>query len=110
MGLAAIMMAMLAFLAAMILQVSRFGWRGAAFGARVRGTVGEVEISRNRGEKTTVVVHCLEAHPSAPAVVGLEMESSSALKRRSWALSLSADQARDLGRLLAEAAKGWPPK
>ncbi len=106
MGLAAIMLAALAFLAAMVLQVWRLGWRGAVFGARVRKTVGEVEVSRDLGGKTVFVVHRLEAHPNAPEVVGLEFESSSAMRRRSWAVSLRADQASDLGRLLAEAARG----
>lgn len=80
------------------------GFKGAMFGARVLGQVGEVSAPRRGFMSQKLKVHVLEAaDPSGPAI-GIELSSSGPGAWSMTPVSLTSSDARQLVRLLEQAA------
>jgi len=79
---------------------------GMTVGARVLREVGKVEAGQTQGLRRILEVHVLEPEPGQPAMVAV---GETTRGKGSWkfnAFRLSADQARQLARLLEQAAGG----
>jgi hypothetical protein len=85
----------------------RFGsLLGMAVGARVVRSVGKVESERAMGSRRTLEVHVLEPDPAQPSMVAVAETTRGNGAWKISAFKLSAEQARELARLLEQAAKG----
>ena len=88
-------------------MVRHRGFRGAMYGAEVSQTVGMLTLNPNRLAKSTVKVHRLSPRdPAAGPNVGMELGFSSVLG--AWEMrpvALTKQQAKDLSKLLGEAAE-----
>jgi len=86
--------------------VAHGGFRGAMFGARIRDTVGELDITSSRFMKQKLVIYRLDSErPSNDPAVGLEMRFTSFASYQMQPLPLTKSQARTLSQLLARAAE-----
>jgi hypothetical protein len=78
------------------------GLKGALFGARISGTVGELALGRTGPISTTLKLHRLEApEPGAPTV-GIEVKRSIA-SYHMMPIRLTSEQVTVLKELLAQA-------
>jgi len=79
------------------------GLKGAFFGARISGTVGDLELGRTGPISTTLQLHRLEApEPGAPRV-GIEVANRSIASYRRLPIRLTSEPATVLNELLAQA-------
>jgi hypothetical protein len=92
-------------LAYMLYQVVRNkGFRGAMFGARVAGTVGELDLGRRGMVRTRLKVHRLESKNTNSPEVGLEFVASTIGSWQMIPVALTKSEALELSTLLAQAA------
>ena len=88
---------------AFIYKVIRYkGFKAALFGAPIRRTVGELELSRSGFTSTILRVHVLGGDASKE--VGLELVSKSPLSYHMAPFTLSRGDAGALARLLEDAS------
>jgi hypothetical protein len=80
------------------------GFRGALFGAPVRSTVAEMALEPRGMVKTRLKLHEL-AGPTNGVKVGLEIIHSTVGSWQTVPVALSANEARQLAEMLAQAAR-----
>jgi hypothetical protein len=79
------------------------GFRGALFGARIRSTVGEMDLDGSGFTKRKLLIYRLE--PGSAAHIGIELRQRTLGSYQVEGISLSKSQARTLCQLLAKAAE-----
>ena len=90
-------------LAFVVLYIKRGSVRGVFIGGKIRRTVGETNGADARGFQTMVRVHTLDS-PDPSRAVAIEISTKVFSSLRWTPVTLAADDARMLSRLLAEAA------
>ena len=86
-----------------VLYLKRGSIKGVFIGGRIRNTIGETKGADSRGLFTVVRVHTLDS-PDPNRAVAVEISTKVLSSLRWTPVTLTADDARVLSRLLAEAA------
>lgn len=84
-------------------MIKHGGFKGAMFGAGIKHTLGEVSGSGPKMMSTLVRVHELDG-ASSEKKVGVEFVAKSVGSYQMMPISLSANEARDLAKMLNDAA------
>src|SRR6516225_5216489 len=74
--------------------VKNRGFKGAMFGAPVARTVGELDLGRIGGMRTTLRVHILQGRDATSPKVGLGLVSKSLTSASMGGIPLTSGQAR----------------
>jgi hypothetical protein len=83
--------------------VAHGGLRGAMFGARVKATVGEIDLNAGGFIKQKLLIYRLES--GSDADIGLELRATTLASYQMQPVPLTKAQARTLSQLLAKAAE-----
>jgi hypothetical protein len=84
-------------------SIKNKGLEGALFGARISGTVGELELGRTGPVSTTRKLHRLQAPELGAPTVGIEVVNRSFASDHMMPIRLTSEQATVLKELLAQA-------